>query len=90
MLIMPAGIDMSTYLIQDIHSIDAEAYINFTKEALLGGTTTIGKMTLPHYNVSQISKRPVNSDQRSLLININQREGESVKSLDLSFCSEKQ
>lgn len=43
MLIMPAGIDMSTYLIQDIHSIDTEAYINFTKEALLGGTTTIGK-----------------------------------------------
>ncbi|CAH8544380.1 unnamed protein product [Schistosoma intercalatum] len=41
MLIMPAGIDMSTYLIQDIHSIDTEAYINFTKEALLGGTTTI-------------------------------------------------
>uniref|UniRef100_A0A094ZZ65 Dihydropyrimidinase-related protein 3 n=1 Tax=Schistosoma haematobium TaxID=6185 RepID=A0A094ZZ65_SCHHA len=41
MLIMPAGIDMSTYLIQDIHPIDTEAYINFTKEALLGGTTTI-------------------------------------------------
>ncbi|CAI2729375.1 unnamed protein product [Schistosoma spindalis] len=41
MLIMPAGIDMSTYLIKDIHSIDTEAYINFTKEALLGGTTTI-------------------------------------------------
>ncbi|CAH8541539.1 unnamed protein product [Schistosoma rodhaini] len=41
MLIMPGGIDMSTYLIQDIHSIDTEAYINYTKEALLGGTTTI-------------------------------------------------
>lgn len=41
MLIMPAGIDMSTYLIQDIHSIDTEAYVSYTKEALLGGTTTI-------------------------------------------------
>ncbi|VDQ17668.1 unnamed protein product [Trichobilharzia regenti] len=43
MLIMPGGIDMATYLVQDIHSLDKEAYLNVTKEALIGGTTTIGK-----------------------------------------------
>ncbi|CAH8507171.1 unnamed protein product [Schistosoma turkestanicum] len=41
MLIMPAGIDMSTCLIQNMNSIDKEAYIEATKKALLGGTTTI-------------------------------------------------
>ncbi|CAH8851636.1 unnamed protein product [Trichobilharzia szidati] len=41
MLIMPGGIDMATYLVQDVHSLDKEAYLNVTKEALIGGTTTI-------------------------------------------------
>ncbi|KAH8878428.1 Dihydropyrimidinase-related protein 5 [Schistosoma japonicum] len=41
MLIMPGGIDISTYLIQDLNSFDKEAYTNTTKKALLGGTTTI-------------------------------------------------
>ncbi|KAK4471510.1 hypothetical protein MN116_004582 [Schistosoma mekongi] len=41
MLIMPGGIDISTFLIQDLNSFDKEAYTNATKKALLGGTTTI-------------------------------------------------
>ncbi|CAH8531001.1 unnamed protein product [Heterobilharzia americana] len=41
MLIMPGGIDMATYLAKDVHSLNKEAYSNLTKEALIGGTTTI-------------------------------------------------
>ncbi|TPP66667.1 Dihydropyrimidinase protein 5 [Fasciola gigantica] len=41
LLIMPGGVDIATYIQNDLFGFDAVTYENTTKEALLGGTTTI-------------------------------------------------
>ncbi|VDP90570.1 unnamed protein product [Echinostoma caproni] len=41
LLIMPGGVDIATYIQNELFGFDASTYENTTKEALLGGTTTI-------------------------------------------------
>lgn len=43
LLIMPGGVDIATYIQNDLCGLDPVAFENTTKEALLGGTTTISK-----------------------------------------------
>ncbi|CAH8484377.1 unnamed protein product [Dicrocoelium dendriticum] len=77
-LIMPGGVDISTYILNDAFGFEPNDYSNTTREAVLGGTTTIIDTVIcpqGHMPVDVLCRQKIRANKHKIWCNVAYRMG---------------